>query len=248
MPERRRRRADAAALGLRPGQVPSDHARQAAAQSFIGRLGELAPGVRAPVVVDLGCGLGGSAAEFTAADPAVTWVGLDVPGSPEAAARASNRLRFVTFDGERLPLADASAHVVYCKQVLEHVSRPALLFEEVARVLHPGGYFAGSTSQLEPYHSFSTGNHTPYGMRLLLERARLDLIEVRPGVDAFTLITRRALRASGRFDRWWERESPLNRVISLIGRVRGLDAEATNATKLLFAGQFCFLARRPASR
>ena len=44
--------------------------------------------------------------------------------------------------------------------------------------------------------------------------------------------------------RYWGRESPLNRAIGLFGRVRGLDARRVNAIKLLFCGQFAFLARR----
>jgi hypothetical protein len=45
--------------------------------------------------------------------------------------------------------------------------------------------------------------------------------------------------------RYWSRESPLNRAIGLFGRVRRLDAQGVNAIKLLFCGQFAFLARRP---
>jgi SAM-dependent methyltransferase len=237
----RRRRPDAATLGLLPGQVPSDHARQTLADSYAA----LTTGAAQPVVADLGCGPGGSLDVFRAANPAVRWIGLDVPGSPEAALRTRTDGEFLTFDGARIPLADGSVDLVYCKQVLEHVSAPAPLLADVRRVLRPGGRFAGSTSQLEPFHSLSTGNHTPYGLRLLLEGAGLELLEIRPGIDALTLILRRARGGGPRFDRWWARESPLNRLLSLAGRVTRRDAEAINAAKLLFAGQFCFLARRP---
>jgi hypothetical protein len=44
--------------------------------------------------------------------------------------------------------------------------------------------------------------------------------------------------------RYWGRESPLNRAISLFGRARRLDHRQVNAIKLLFCGQFAFLARR----
>ena len=63
---------------------------------------------------------------------------------------------------------------MFCKQVLEHVERPHELVADVARVLRPGGAFAGSTSQLEPYHSRSTGNYTPYGLQRLLTHAGLE--------------------------------------------------------------------------
>ena len=42
--------------------------------------------------------------------------------------------------------------------MLEHVERPLDLVTDVDRVLRPGGRFAGTTSELEPNHSRSTGN------------------------------------------------------------------------------------------
>ena len=65
----------------------------------------------------------------------------------------------MTFDGET-PLRRESFDFVYCKQVLEHVLRPEPLIREVARVLRPDGLFAGSTSQLEAFHSRSVANPT----------------------------------------------------------------------------------------
>jgi SAM-dependent methyltransferase len=150
---------------------------------------------------------------------------------------------FRTFDGERLPFEESSFDFVYCKQVLEHVRRPAALLADVRRVLRPAGVFAGSTSQLEAFHSLSTWNYTPYGLRLLLDDAGLDLEELRPGIDSLTLIVHRGLGMPGVTRRYWGRESPLNRAIALFGRLRGLDHARVNAIKLLFCGQFAFLAR-----
>jgi SAM-dependent methyltransferase len=193
-------------------------------------------------VVDLGCGAGESVDRFRSLDAGVAWIGLDVAGSPEAAARRRRDAEFVIFDGERIPLSDGEADLVFCKQVLEHVARPEPLLAEVARVMRPGGAFAGSTSQLEPFHSRSTQNWTPYGLRLVLEAVGLALDEVRPGIDAPTLIARRALGRPGAFDRFWASESPLNRALELAGRRRPT-AERV-AAKLLFCGQFCFLSSR----
>ena len=133
-------------------------------------------------MVDLGCGRGDSVDVFRAADPAVRWLGLDLEGSREFAERTRDGRRPA---GLRRPHAsrapDASVDVVFCKQVLEHVERPEPLLADVARVLRPGGAFAGSTSHLEPFHSRSVANYTPYGLKLLLERAGLELEAVLPG-------------------------------------------------------------------
>jgi hypothetical protein len=111
-------------------------------------------------------------------------------------------------------------------------------------VLRPGGLFAGSTSQLEPFHSFSTWNYTPYGFKLLCERAGLAVDELRPGIDSLAVIVNRGLGMRRVTRRWWAVESPLNRVIGGYGRLRRLDPAQVNAIKLLLCGQFAFLARR----
>src|SRR5947209_19066520 len=103
--------------------IPADHARQTLADSYIEREVGRVDG-RPWRVLDLGCGAGSSVDFFRARDPAVEWIGLDVPGSPEAGARTRTDARFETFDGLKIPFEDGSFELVYCKQVLEHVRHP----------------------------------------------------------------------------------------------------------------------------
>jgi SAM-dependent methyltransferase len=228
---------------LLPAALPSDDARQALADRYIelevGRAGD-----RPWRVLDLGCGPGTSVDYFRARDPDVQWVGLDLPDSPEVRMRTRNDARFETFDGVTIPFGEDSFDLVYCKQVLEHVRRPAQLLAEVGRVLASGGFFAGSTSHLEPFHSFSLWNYTPLGFAQLADDAGLTVLEIRPSIDALALIAYRALGRNRIFDRWWGRQSPLNWAIDAYGRARGLGPEAINATKLVFCGQFAFLAQK----
>lgn len=232
-------------LELLVASIPADHARQTLAQHMASRA---MAGVAGPSVLDLGCGAGDSVDMFRGLDSGVHWTGLDVGDSAEVSARIRADADFHTFDGERVPFEDRRFDVVYCAQALEHVRRPEPLLAEVCRVLRPGGLFAGSVSQLEPFHSRSTFGYTPYGLALAFERAGLQTLELRPGIDALTLIVRRGLGGPRLFDRWWARESPLNRAIGLFARVARLDPAAVNAVKLLFCGQFAFLARRPGDR
>jgi SAM-dependent methyltransferase len=171
-------------------------------------------------------------------------VGVDIEESPEVSERVRGDAEFVTFDGRTLPFDDASFELVYCKQVLEHVERPHELLGEVARVLEPGGWLAGSTSQLEAFHSRSIFNPTPYGLTRAAEDAGLEVLELRPVIDGFTLVAWRALGLPPFFHRWWARESPPYRVIELAAWAARLDARARNQIKLVLAGQFAFLARR----
>jgi ubiquinone/menaquinone biosynthesis C-methylase UbiE len=224
-------------------RIPRDHSRQTVADHYAGRYLSRNDRPPAPRVMDLGCGKGDSVDLFKGIDPAVRWVGVDLERSPEVDERVRDDAEFVTFDGIRLPFENHSFDLVYCKQVLEHVRHPDALIAEVARVLAPNGWFAGSTSQLEAFHSRSTFNYTPHGLTLVIEDAGLEILELRPAIDGLTLVAWRALGLPEFFYRWWARESPLNRVVELAGRAGRLDARTRNQIKLTLSGQFAFLAR-----
>jgi ubiquinone/menaquinone biosynthesis C-methylase UbiE len=231
----------AALLGSR---IPADHSRSVLADHYAGRYLARPDRPAAPAVLDLGCGAGDSVDLFRSLEPRVRWTGADLERSPEVDQRSRTDADFVSFDGERLPFPDSSFDLVYCKQVLEHVRRPQPLLAEVARVLRPDGWLAGSTSHLEAFHSRSVWNYTPYGLMLLFEEAELELVEVRPVIDAFTLVAWRALGTPRFFYRWWARESPPYRAISLLARATGWDQRTVNTAKLTLSGQFTFLAHR----
>jgi SAM-dependent methyltransferase len=222
--------------------LPGDHSRQVDSRWYIPDLVSAAGA--SPVVLDLGCGDGRSVDLFRTAAPDVRWVGVDIEESPEVAGRTREDADFRTFDGIHIPEDDAHFDLVYCHQVFEHVRHPEPLLAEVRRVLKPGGIFFGSTSQLEPYHSFSFWNYTVPGFRELLVESGLTPLEFRPGIDGLTLILRRGLGRRPWFDRWYKRESPLNRVIGLWGRLRKKSPREVNGVKLLLCGHFCFMATR----
>jgi SAM-dependent methyltransferase len=228
--------------------IPADHARQTLADSYIEAGAGRRPD-RTWRVLDLGCGTGTSVDYFRAREPDVDWIGVDLEGSREVDERARTDARFESFNGIDLPFEDGRFDLVYCKQVLEHVRAPAPLLAEVARVLSPGGAFAGSTSQLEPFHSMSVWNYTPVGFAALVAEAGLRLVEIRPGIDGATVLARRLLGNGRGLDRawarWWGGSSPLNRALDGYGALRRIDARTLNAIKLLYCGQFAFWAKRP---
>jgi SAM-dependent methyltransferase len=229
---------------LLDGAIPSDHSRQMLADTYIW-LDSGRPQGRPWRVLDLGCGPGYSVDVFRMRDPSVQWVGLDLADSPEVRTRTRADAEFETFDGVQIPFGDERFDLIYCKQVLEHVRRPEPLLAEVRRVLTPGGLLVGSTSHLEPFHSLSLWNYTPFGFAELVADTGMELVELRPGIDVLTVIAWRVMGSPRWFGRWWARESPLNRTIDMYGRLRGLNARAINATKLVFCAQFSFTVRRP---
>lgn len=210
-----------------------------------GAVGLPSPGKpRAPMVLDVGCGRGEGLDFVRGIAPTAHWLGVDIASSAEVEERPlRGDAEFRTFDGIHLPLGDATVDLAYSQQVFEHVTQPEPLLADIARVLRPGGIFCGSVSQLEAFHSRSVGGFTAYGWKLALERAGLHVLEVRPGVDLGTLLLRRVLHRSRRFDRYWVLESPGNRFLDLVARVRRLDVPQRNALKLMFAGQITFVAQ-----
>lgn len=232
-------------LGNNRDYIPADHSKQVSLEYYTEKILDISGRKKSLKVLDLGCGQGNSFKYFTSLNPKIEWIGLDIEISPEVMSRTENNERFVTFNGIDIPFNEGHFDLVYCCQVLEHVKYPRELLSEVRRVMKTGGYFLGSTSHLEPFHSFSFWNFTPYGFSILIEEAKLKLVELRPSIDSLTLIIRRGLGCPKIFNVFWKIQSPLNLLISLIGEVLRLSHSNLNTIKLLFCGQFIFFVQKP---
>lgn len=222
--------------------VPSDHARQVHVRDeFVQLLQGSKPGVK---VLDVGCGDGRGYAIVKSVSDSAIYNGIDIEDSPEVRSRTMQLDAFQTFDGVNIPFGDASFDIVYSCSVLEHVRHPDKLMKEVSRVLKNGGIFIGSVSFLEPYHSYSIFNFTPYGLLTVMKDAGLTPLVFRPGIDGLTLTTRTYGFWRNRFNKWFHSESPVNRLITLRSRLSRKTASWENAIKLQACGQIVFTARR----
>lgn len=124
-------------------------ARAAAYDVFTGRvttgaiptllaMAELAPGKR---ILDLCCGTGRAAGAAIALGADAE--GVDVSASMvKVAQSAFPAARFVTGDAEAIPKNDADFDAVICSFGIMHVGSPETMFNEIARVLKPGGRVA----------------------------------------------------------------------------------------------------------
>jgi 2-polyprenyl-6-hydroxyphenyl methylase / 3-demethylubiquinone-9 3-methyltransferase len=100
------------------------------------------------LALDIGCGGGFLAEEFTAVGCQVT--GIDPSAASIGAARAHAAVRGLRIDyrvgtGEHLPVPDSAFDLAYCCDVLEHVSDVDRVISETARVLKPGGLYLFDT-------------------------------------------------------------------------------------------------------
>jgi SAM-dependent methyltransferase/uncharacterized membrane protein YbhN (UPF0104 family) len=102
---------------------------------------ELPPSTKTTVGLDLGCGLGLQVAAMKERGYHV--VGIDPSWGLLAVGRARGHT-LIAGDALRLPFADASLDFAYCIGVLHHLpgrDAQARAYEEIARVLKPGGVF-----------------------------------------------------------------------------------------------------------
>jgi len=93
-------------------------------------------------VLEIGCGNGADGVQF--ARHGAEYTGVDLTEAAVAATREHFELlglmgRFLVENAERLSFDDRSFDVVYSYGVLHHTPRPAEAFDEILRVLVPGG-------------------------------------------------------------------------------------------------------------
>ncbi len=222
--------------------IPNDHSDQVSADYYVSQLIRESSGNLE--VLDVGCGTGASRRLFRAPGVDSFWVGIDILDTPEVNARVTTDAMLCSYDGVRLPFCDNCFDVAYSRQVFEHVRHPECLLEEIHRILRPGGRFIGSVSYMEPYHSYSFWNFTPYGWHTLLLEAGLQPIEFRPGIDAISLIRRQYLGRPEGASTWFT-SSPLNEEIAQWGKQKAKRPALINLRKLQFCGHLVFRADKP---
>jgi FkbM family methyltransferase len=225
--------------------VPSDRVLQVTASFYARRTMRRHPNKTR--ILDVGCGTGSAADIFRSANANADYHGIDIATSREARAKTRSDFPFALFDGSSIPEADNKFDIVYSSRVLEHAKDPKALLNEMYRVLKPGGRLIGAISHLQPYHSHSIFNLTPFGFATLALDSGFQIKEIRPGIDGVTLIKRSLSKNPQAFNRYFRDFSPLNR--QLIRAAQASDesqsVRALNLKLLSVCGLFGFECSKP---
>lgn len=146
---------------------------------FLDRLDDVPPG---GVVIDLGAGEATlrsrvTQARYIAIDRGIGHAGWDYSALD------------IVADAVKVPVRAATADLVICKQVLEHVPEPIALLKEAARILKPGGTLLLSTNQQWPQHQqpYDFFRFTSFGLRYCFEQAGLETVELRSMGGVFSV-------------------------------------------------------------
>ena len=136
--------------------VDEFHVRGREATVELAGRGALRPGLR---VLDVGCGLGGSA-RYLAAEQGCQVTGIDLTEEYVDVARdlakrvgVGDRTRFQQANALALPFADRSFDVAWTQHVQMNIADKAGFYREIGRVTAPGGRFL--------FHDIFAGNGEP---------------------------------------------------------------------------------------
>jgi SAM-dependent methyltransferase len=111
----------------------------------------------------------------------------------------------VCADATQLPMADRSVDRVLCVVTLEHIEDPGAAIAEFARVLRPGGRLYMVTPLMWEEHQAPHDyfRFTTWGLRSLLQRAGLQVLEIEPIGGFFWMCGRRSVNLLSFFQSSW---------------------------------------------
>jgi ubiquinone/menaquinone biosynthesis C-methylase UbiE len=123
-------------------------------------------------VLDVGCGFGGTISSLNDSFNSLNMVGLNIDqrqidrARKNVKAKKENIIKFVKGSASQLPFEENSFDVILAVECIFHFPDRNDFFDEVQRVLRPGGYFALSdfiiSYELPPMWFFSKGPRIPF--------------------------------------------------------------------------------------
>jgi len=147
------------------------------------------------ILLDIGCGEATLRAQL---DPRARYVGVDRYLGEKSGEYSGWDMRpSVVADAHCLPFKDDTFTVVAMMHVLEHISEPHVVFQEVWRLLIPGGHLFVDVPFLYQLHHQPNDyfRYTPYSLRHLAESSGFEVQEILPSGGYFRFIAYALRRA-----------------------------------------------------
>lgn len=103
--------------------------------------------------------------------------------------------RCAFFDGEQFPIALESCDIVISIEVIEHVRNTGYFFDEIFRVLKPGGRLIATTpwSARLHYEPFDYQRVSPHGLKARLEDSGFVVERISPRGSYFAVVSNKTL-------------------------------------------------------
>jgi SAM-dependent methyltransferase len=135
-------------------------------------------------ILDLGCGSKPYESLFTNAS---SYLGIDTEVSGHDHSRSKADLYY---DGKTIPFPDNRFDAVVSFEVFEHVFHIDELLCEVKRVLKPGGHVLMTVPFAWDEHEipYDFARYTSFGIRHVLERNKIEVVEVKKTTTYFLAI------------------------------------------------------------
>jgi SAM-dependent methyltransferase len=132
--------------------------------------------VKDKVVLDIACGEGYGSNLLSKNAREVTGIDMDSKTINQASKKYSkNNLKFIQGKVEDIPVAENSFDVVVSFETLEHTKEHKKIFQEIKRVLKPGGLVIISTPE-KKYYTDLPGSQNPFHMKEVYKHEFIDLI------------------------------------------------------------------------
>ncbi|MCL2500055.1 MAG: class I SAM-dependent methyltransferase [Defluviitaleaceae bacterium] len=191
-------------------------------------------------VLDLGCGTGHFREFIKKHTSGVNYKGIDIYSDENI----KDQSWFSVFNGIEIPCKQNSQNMIITKQVLEHVRQPYELLCSVSRSLTDDGMFVGTCSGLEPQHTNSCFNFTPFGLKLIFEKSGLELIQLKSGITCDNLISwHQHIYLKKRIEFSYEKSNFIKKIIEESLK-NGISEKYINYICCIFAGHLLFAAKK----
>jgi len=148
--------------------------------------------VKSGMILDVGCGMKPYKSLLNASGSA--YYGTDYPLTMKGSYGKSTKADFFS-ESTLLPFNNNTFDTLLSTQMLEHVSDPKKVIQEMGRVLKPEGIMILSAPMTWPLHEepYDFFRYTLHGLRHLLQKANFEILDEIPRGNNFTTMAQMLL-------------------------------------------------------